>query len=102
MAIDWARCCTERVKKSVLPFKLNEDHVRTDRELGRVRSILELYCPLLYQCFAHYSIGPDAGSGSGCHRATWDQAAFTSFCSECKIDLGEEKGSRATDRLVIS
>ena len=61
--------------------KVNEDQSRSEAELGRIRTVLELHCQLLYRSFAHYCIGPDSGTGSGDgggHTAMWDQVAFLS------------------------
>ena len=61
--------------------KVNEDQSRSEAELGRIRTVLELHCQLLYRTFAYYCIGPDSGTGSGDgggHTAMWDQAAFLS------------------------
>lgn len=90
MQIDWARCCTDRFKKTVLPFKVNEDPVRTERELGRIKTILELHCQLLYQTFSYYSVGT-AMYG---HTAMWSQAAYSSFYNECQIALSDASGEK--------
>ena len=61
-----------------------------DGELGRIKIVLELHCHLLYRTFAHYSIGPNSGTGSGDgsgHSAMWDEQAFLSFCDECDVTL---------------
>ena len=68
--------------------KVHEDPARSDGELGRIKTVLELHCQLLYRTFAHYAIGPNSGTGSGegfGHTAMWNQAAFLSFCEECEI-----------------
>lgn len=67
-----------------------------DGELGRIKTVLELHCHLLYRTFAHYSIGPNSGTGSGDgagHTAMWDEQAFLSFCDECDLTLVPARAS---------
>jgi len=64
--------------------------VRTERELGRIKTILELHCQLLYQTFSYYSVGT-AMYG---HTAMWSQAAYSSFYNECQIALSDASGEK--------
>ena len=72
----------------VLSFKVNEDPVRTERELSRIKTVLEVHCQLLYQSFSYYSVST-AIYGHMPHTAMWSQAAYSSFYTECKIALRE-------------
>ena len=72
----------------VLSFKVNEDPVRTERELSRIKTVLEVHCQLLYQSFSYYSVST-AIYGHMPHTAMWNQAAYSSFYTECKIALRE-------------
>ena len=72
----------------VLSFKVSEDPVRTERELSRIKTVLEVHCQLLYQSFSYYSVST-AIYGYMPHTAMWNQAAYSSFYTECKIALRE-------------
>ena len=73
---------------TMLPYQVNEDPVRTERELGRIKTVLEVHCQLLYQSFSYYSVST-AIYGHMPHTAMWSQAAYSSFYTECKIALRE-------------
>ena len=89
MNIDWARCTTDRFKKAVLPFRPSDDPVGAERELGRIKTVLNRHRVMLYSCFTYYSL---FGSGG---RGMWTHPAYTSFCAECKITLKDESAQVA-------
>ena len=56
LGIDWARCCTDRFKKAVLPFRPAEDPVRADKELLRLRTVLTKHRTALYSAFTYFAV----------------------------------------------
>ena len=87
MNIDWARCCTDRFKKAVLPFRPADDPIRTDRELARLKAVLNTHRVELYSCFAYYAI---VGSGPHDKHGMWKNEAFELFCEECQISVTQD------------
>ena len=80
LAIDWARCCSGRLRRAVLPYKEEQDPAAAEADIARIRAVLEKHKQALYAVFTYYAM-----SSGGNNTTTWTLNVYTAFCDECRI-----------------